>query len=55
MQILTNTNFATVTVFQNIKMNKLASLEATLVQNYYDPATDLPTGVKYRATSLAKN
>ena len=33
--------------------NKLASLEATLVRNY-DPATDRLTGVKCRATSVAK-
>ena len=33
--------------------NKLASLEATLVRNY-DPLTDRLTGVKCRATSVAK-
>ena len=33
--------------------NKLASLGATLVRNY-DPLTDLLTGVKCRATSVAK-
>ena len=33
--------------------NKLASLEATLVRNY-DPATYLLTGVKCKATSVAK-
>ena len=35
------------------RFNKLASLEATLVRNY-DPLTDLLTGVKCRATSVAK-
>ena len=35
-------------------VNKLASLEATLVRNY-DPATYLLTGEKCRATSVAKN
>ena len=34
-------------------MNKLAKLQATLVWNYDSP-TDLLTGVKYRATSVAK-
>ena len=34
--------------------NKLASLEATLVRNYY-PATQRLTGVRCRATSVAKN
>ena len=33
--------------------NKLASLEATLVRNY-DPAGHLLTGVRCRATSVAK-
>ena len=37
-----------------IYLNKLASLGATLVRNY-DPLTDLLTGVKCRATSVAKN
>ena len=36
-------------------MNKLASLEATLVRNYDLLLTDLLTGVKCRATSVAKN
>ena len=36
-----------------IAKNKLASLEATLVRNY-DPATYLLTGVRCRATSVAK-
>ena len=36
------------------KINKLASLEATLVRNY-DPLNHLLTGVKCRATSVAKN
>ena len=35
--------------------NKLASLEATLVRNSADPLTDSLTGVKCRATSVAKN
>ena len=34
-------------------MNKLASLQATLVRNYYR-VTDLLTGVKCRATSVAR-
>ena len=34
--------------------NKLASLEATLVRNSADPLTDSLTGVKCRATSVAK-
>ena len=34
--------------------NKLASLEATLVRNSADSPTDLLTGVKCRATSVAK-
>ena len=37
----------------NISVNRLASLKATLVRNY-DPLTDLLTGVKCRATSVAK-
>ena len=36
------------------KENKLASLEATLVRNY-DPPTRSLTGVRCRATSIAKN
>ena len=36
------------------KANKLAKLLATLVRNYYSP-TDSLTGVKCRATSVAKN
>ena len=36
------------------RRNKLASLEATLVRNY-DPLNHLLTGVKCRATSVAKN
>ena len=35
--------------------NKLASLEATLVETTYHPLTDSLTGVKCRATSVAKN
>ena len=35
--------------------NKLASLEATLVQNSAHQLTNILTGVKCRATSLAKN
>ena len=35
--------------------NKLASLEATLVRNSADSLTHLLTGVKCRATSVAKN
>ena len=38
----------------SIKINKLASLEATLVRNY-DRLTHSLTGVKCRATSVAKN
>ena len=37
------------------KLNKLASLEATLVRNSADSLTHLLTGVKCRATSVAKN
>ena len=40
---------------QHININKLASLEATLVRNSADPLTDSLTGVKCRATSVAKN
>ena len=39
---------------EKIKGNKLASLGATLVRNY-DSLTYLLTGVKCRATSVAKN
>ena len=37
-----------------VEKNKLASLEATLVRNYDRPTQRL-TGVKCRATSVAKN
>ena len=37
-----------------IKENKLASLETTLVRKYDPPSLSL-TGVKCRATSVAKN
>ena len=40
---------------RNNNNNKLASLEATLVRNSADPLTDSLTGVKCRATSVAKN
>ena len=39
----------------NGRENKLASLGATLVRNSADPLTDSLTGVKCRATSVAKN
>ena len=39
--------------YSEMEDNKLASLEATLVRNY-DRPTDLLTGVKCRATSVAK-
>ena len=38
-----------------IMQNKLASLEATLVRNYDLLTYDSLTGVKFRATSVAKN
>ena len=38
-----------------MKKNKLASLEATLVRNSAHSLTHLLTGVKCRATSVAKN
>ena len=40
---------------QHININKLASLEATLVRNSAHPLTHSLTGVKCRATSVAKN
>ena len=40
---------------QVLDLNKLASLGATLVRNYYPASSDLLTGVKCRATSVAKN
>ena len=37
------------------QLNKLASLEATVVRNSAHPLTHSLTGVKCRATSVAKN
>ena len=39
----------------NLAENKLASLEATLVRNSAHSLTDSLTGVRCRATSVAKN
>ena len=40
---------------EEVELNKLASLEATLVRNSAQRLTDSLTGVKCRATSVAKN